>query len=177
MDPVGEFKILFQKIARKSARDDSISIQNICDHLNEVGMIKNGDGSLQDCHKALIHYDKLLVQQKFLVEAGRFTESEFVRFWFNCHVFFNSYDLTNSGQVTKDEFITKMNDLVFYLISGPQKSFVGLAGSSERKNSVPASVNSSMLRRPSLFVSMAWKVAGAISGESPRMRKKVAYSS
>jgi len=111
MDPVGEFKILFQKIAKKSARDDSISIQNICDHLNEVGMIKNGDGSLQDCHKALIHYDKLLVKQKFLVEPGRFTENEFVRFWFNCHVFFNSYDLTNSGQVTKDEFLTKMNDL------------------------------------------------------------------
>ena len=40
------------------------------DHLNEVGMIKNGDGSLQDCHKALIHYDKLLVKQKFLVEEG-----------------------------------------------------------------------------------------------------------
>ena len=40
------------------------------DHLNEVGMIKNGDGSLQDCHKALIHYDKLLVKQKFLVEGG-----------------------------------------------------------------------------------------------------------
>jgi len=36
----------------------------------EVGMIKNGDGSLQDCHKALIHYDKLLVKQKFLVEEG-----------------------------------------------------------------------------------------------------------
>ena len=33
-------------------------------------MIKNGDGSLQDCHKALIHYDKLLVQQNFLVELG-----------------------------------------------------------------------------------------------------------
>ena len=33
-------------------------------------MIKNGDGSLQDCHKALLHYDKLLVQQKFLVELG-----------------------------------------------------------------------------------------------------------
>ena len=33
-------------------------------------MIKNGDGSLQDCHKALIHYDKLLVKQKFLVEEG-----------------------------------------------------------------------------------------------------------
>ena len=33
-------------------------------------MIKNGDGSLQDCHKALIHYDKLLVKQKFLVEGG-----------------------------------------------------------------------------------------------------------
>ena len=40
------------------------------DHLNEVGMIKNGDGSLQDCHKALIHYDKLLVKQKFVVEGG-----------------------------------------------------------------------------------------------------------
>ena len=38
--------------------------------LNEVGMIKNGDGSLQDCHKALQHYDKLLVQQNFLVELG-----------------------------------------------------------------------------------------------------------
>ena len=33
-------------------------------------MIKNGDGSLQDCHKALMHYDKLLVQQNFLVELG-----------------------------------------------------------------------------------------------------------
>jgi len=111
MDPVGQFKNLFHQIAKKSARDDSISIQNICDHLNEVGMIKTGDGSLQDCHKALIHYDRLLVQQKFLAEPGRFTECEFVRFWYNCHVFFNSYDLNNSGHLTKAEFLTKMNEL------------------------------------------------------------------
>ena len=51
------------------------------DHLNEVGMIKNGDGSLQDCHKALIHYDKLLVKQKFLVEEGIHLKKTFNASW------------------------------------------------------------------------------------------------
>ena len=29
-----------------------------------------------------------------LKESGKFTEDEFVRFWYNCHQFFNSYDLS-----------------------------------------------------------------------------------
>ena len=64
------------------------------DHYVEVGAIKPSDGSLQDCHKSLIHYNKILMESNFLANSGRFTRDEFVRFWHNCHQFFNSYDLS-----------------------------------------------------------------------------------
>jgi len=66
----------------------------LSDHFQEVGVVKTSDGSLQDCHKALLHYNKILVQGNFIAESGKFREEEFVRFWFNCHNFFNSYDLS-----------------------------------------------------------------------------------
>jgi len=106
-----EFRVLFKTIAEKSIDESVVSLQNICDHFQEVGAIKVSDGSLQDCHKALLHYNKILVEGNFIAESGKFREDEFVRFWFNCHNFFNSYDLTNSGHLTQAEFITKCNEL------------------------------------------------------------------
>ena len=64
------------------------------DHFLETGQIKVSNGSLQDCNKALHHYDKMLVEAKFLSRPGKFNENEFVKFWYNCHTIFNSYDLS-----------------------------------------------------------------------------------
>ena len=51
---------------------------------------------MQDCHKSLLHYNQILTSSGLLSESGKFTEDEFVRFWYNCHQFFNSYDLSES---------------------------------------------------------------------------------
>ena len=76
---------------------------NFCcsDHFLETGQIKVSDGSLQDCNKALHHYDKMLVEAKFLSRPGKFNETEFVKFWYNCHTIFNSYDLSKSCHLYK----------------------------------------------------------------------------
>ena len=79
----------------------------------------------------------MLVEAKFLSRPGRFNETEFVKFWYNCHTIFNSYDLSksfkpdsqiflierrmfrkqncifsaNNGHVTEQEFKTKVKEL------------------------------------------------------------------
>merc|ERR1712131_486311 len=88
------FSQLFHEIAKKSIDEKVVSIQNICDHYVQVGAIKPSDGSMQDCHKSLLHYNQILMKSGLLKESGKFTEDEFVRFWYNCHQFFNSYDLS-----------------------------------------------------------------------------------
>lgn len=37
-----------------------------------------------------------MVEAKFLSRPGKFNETEFVKFWYNCHTIFNSYDLSKS---------------------------------------------------------------------------------
>ena len=78
----------------------SVTSRDSCDpHLEYIGQIKVSDGSLQDCNKALHHYDKMLVEAKFLSRPGKFNETEFVKFWYNCHTIFNSYDLSKSFHI------------------------------------------------------------------------------
>ena len=61
--------------------------------------------------------------------------------------------------------------------TGPQKTFVGLDSPSSVKNLTPASLNSSKDRSPSLLVSIALNVAGAMFGSKPRISKNLPYSS
>jgi len=115
IDARGEFRELFKIIAEKLSADEAyVTHQNICDHFVSVGAISAGDGSQYDFIRAMDHYNKLLMAAKpkpLLAQSGRFYEEEFVKFWFNCHSFYNSYDTTNSGGVTEAEFIEKMNEL------------------------------------------------------------------
>ena len=98
----------------------SVTSRDSCDpHLEYIGQIKVSDGSLQDCNKALHHYDKMLVEAKFLSRPGKFNETEFVKFWYNCHTIFNSYDLSKSCHLHKLQKICLYPDpfLHFFFIT------------------------------------------------------------
>ena len=60
--------------------------------------------------------------------------------------------------------------------SGPQKSELGQFSSCSRKKLVPASMNSSRLMSPSLFVSIALNAAVARDVSRPRISKNFLYS-
>merc|ERR1712130_70561 len=103
---IDEFRVLFHQIAELSVNEELISVQNICDHMNAVGMVKISDGSLQDFQKAMNHIINLIGET--LKTPNRFNETEFVTLWLNLHIYFNKFDTNNSGSITKAEFLNSM---------------------------------------------------------------------
>jgi len=101
-----EFKKLFQMINALSMDPVYVTPQHITDHFEKVCMIQTTDGSVREFLHSL---DKMLtLMGGKLSKPGSLNETEFVRFWFNCHRFYNKFDLKNTGNITKDEFYESM---------------------------------------------------------------------